>query len=171
MKYCRKTSRSFSMKRKIFTAILIGIMCFSLVSCQRTDDVSGKGGETTDSGTADQDEFNWEDDPVIGKVQPGCYKRIGITKKDETYEEMLELRDIANKGYLFVNEDGTATFEIDGEKTEYSYDEFNLYPGEDTDSSVGTPYVFIGGRLIVNDGATITQYLKLSDEETENELK
>ena len=54
-----------------------------------------------------QDTFDWEDDPTIGKVQAGCYKRVGITKKDETYEEMLELRDIANKGYLVVCDDGS----------------------------------------------------------------
>ena len=67
----------------------------------------------------------------IGKVQAGCYKRVGITKKDETYEEMLELRDIANKGYLVVCDDGTAFFKLDGEKTAYLYDEFNFYQSVD----------------------------------------
>ena len=158
------------MKRRIFAAFTIVVMCFSLVSCQRAD-VSETGSETTDPDTADWDTFEWEDDPIVGKVQPGCYKRTAITKKDETYEEMLELQDIANKGYLFVKEDGTASFEFDGEKTEYTYDEFSLYLSEDTERTGGIPYVYVGGRLIVNDGTTITQYVKLSDEEAQNELK
>ena len=114
-----------------------------------------------------QDTFDWEDDPTIGKVQAGCYKRVGITKKDETYEEMLELRDIANKGYLVVCDDGTAFFKLDGEQTAYLYDEFNFYRSEDSEKTNGIPYVYIGGRLITNDGSTITQYLMLSDEESE----
>ena len=45
------------------------------------------------------------------------------------------------------------------------YDKNNLYYSEDRERANGIPYVFIGGRLVVDDGTTITQYLKLSDEE------
>ena len=84
---------------------------------------------------------------------------------------MLELRDAGSKAYLLVHDDGTATFELDGEITEYAYDEYNLYLAEDADRTNGIPYVYIGGRLIVNDGSTITQYLKLSDEELKSYLE
>ncbi|MBO4900459.1 MAG: hypothetical protein J5509_09220 [Lachnospiraceae bacterium] len=152
------------MNKKIITVITIAILCFTLVSCQSTDNVSGKGGESTESYSANQDTFDWEDDPTIGKVQPGSYKRVGIAKKDETYEELLELRESANKGYLVVGDDGTAVFELDGEKTEYLYDEFSFYLSEDTEKTNGIPYVYIDGRLITNDGTTITQYLFLSED-------
>ena len=96
-------------------------------------------------------------------VSAGNYKRVAIAKKDETYEEMLELNKIADKGILVVNEDGTATFDLDGEITEYIYDRFCLYLAEDSEKKSGMPYVYIGGRLTVNDGSTITQYLKSED--------
>ena len=143
------------MRRSICTIIMVGIMSLYLVSCSNNKNVN----ETTDSTQTGIDVIEWENDPIIGKVQPGSYKRVGITKKDETYEEMLELQDIGNKGILTVNEDGTATFELDGEKTEYVYDEFSFYPAEDTEKTNGYPYVYIGGRIVVNDGTTITQYL------------
>lgn len=114
------------------------------------------------------DVIEWKDDPKIGKVQPGYYKRVGIAKGDMTYEEMLELNEAAGRGCLIINDDGTAVFELDGEKTEYVYDEFNLYLAEDTARTDGFRYTFIGGRLLVDDGSTITQYLKLSDEEAES---
>ena len=114
------------------------------------------------------DVIEWKDDPKIGKVQPGYYKRVGIAKGDMTYEEMLELNEAAGRGCLIINDDGTAVFELDGEKTEYVYDEFNLYLAEDTARTDGFRYTFIGGRLLVDDGSTITQYLKMSDEEMES---
>ena len=75
---------------------------------------------------------------------------------------MLELQDIENKGILTVNEDGTATFELEGEKTDYIYDEFSFYLAEDTEKTNGFPYVYIGGIIVVNDGSTITQYLAIT---------
>lgn len=71
---------------------------------------------------------------------------------------MLELRSIANKGYLIMWDDGTATFDLDGEKAEYLYDKFNFYLREYKEKADGVPYVYIGRRLIVNDGSMITQY-------------
>ncbi len=148
------------MNKKIYVAFALVIMCLSLVSCNSTGTVSDTGRDETEGNAVYHDTYDWKDDPTIGKVQVGCYKRTGITKKDETYEEMLELRDIQNKGNLVVRDDGTATFELDGEKTEYLYDEFNFYLSEDTEKTDGMPYVYIGGRLITNDGSTITQYIK-----------
>ena len=161
-------NRSISMKKNKLIAFAVGTMCLSLASCNSTDAMNETGHNLTEDNAVYQDKFDWEDDPTIGKVQAGCYKRVGITKKDETYEEMLELRDIANKGYLVVCDDGTAIFKLDGEKTAYLYDEFNFYQSDDSEKTNGIPYVYIGGRLITNDGATITQYLMLSDEESES---
>ena len=76
---------------------------------------------------------------------------------------MLELAKTEKQGCLIVNNDGCATFELDGEKIEYVYDKFCLYLAEDTERANGIPYVYIGGRLIVNDGTVITQYLKSED--------
>ncbi len=147
------------MKRSICTVVMVGIMSLLLASCSNTKNVS-EAAVSTPTGI---DVIEWENDPIIGKVQPGSYKRVGITKKDETYEEMLELQDIGNKGIMTVKEDGTATFELEGEKTEYVYDEFSFYLAEDTEKKSGYPYVYIGGRIVVNDGTTITQYIKNSD--------
>ena len=163
------------MKRKLFTTMIPGILCLSLAACSsagKADEpaADAAGGNVTNDAAADgnaggYDPMEWENDPTIGKVQPGCYKRVAITKDNESYEEMLRLRSIGKKGYLIVRDDGSATFELDDEKTEYVYDKFNFYLSDDTERSKGIPYTFIGGRLIVDDGETITQYLKLSDEE------
>ena len=149
----------------IISATLACMICLTFTSCNSTGDRNKTGSAPADSAATDTAVIEWKDDPVIGKVQPGYYRRVGIVKNGETYEEMLELQKIESRGYLIVNDDGTAVFELDGEKTEYVYDEFNLYPAEDTTGAGGTPYVFIGGRLVVNDGAMITQYVKLSAEE------
>ena len=95
------------MKKNKLIAFAVGTMCLSLASCNSTDAMNETGHNLTEDNAVYQDKFDWEDDPTIGKVQAGCYKRVGITKKDETYEEMLELRDIANKGYLVVCDDGS----------------------------------------------------------------
>ncbi len=91
----------------------------------------------------------------------GYYKRTGIAKIDGTYEEMLDLRDKENQGYLVVNDDGTASFELNGEKTEYVFDGRYFYLSEDTERANGFRYTCINGRLIINDGETITQYLRV----------
>lgn len=165
------------MKRILYTAVTAGIICFSLAACNSNDNMNETGKDAADSKVAetdvsdlytdDNDTIDWEDDPTIGKVQAGNYKLVGIVKSGETYEEMLKLREIENKGYLVVYDDGTAVSELDGEKTEYVYDEFNFYPAGDTERADGISYVFIGGRLVLNDGSTVTQYLKLTDEEPE----
>jgi len=144
------------MKRIMISAALIGITCLSFTACKSNDNV------TNDVAT-NNDIIEWADDPTIGMVPAGNYKRVGIAKKDETYEEMIELNKIADKGTLVVNEDGTATFELDSEITEYTYDKLCFYLAEDTEKKSGITYVYIGGRLIVNDGSTITQYLKSED--------
>ena len=149
------------MKRNIITTALIVTICFSFTACKKNDNATDD--ITTDDVAAHNDIIEWADDPTIGMVPAGNYKRVAIAKKDETYEEMLELNKIADKGILVVNEDGTATFELDGEITEYTYDQFCLYLAEDSEKKSGMPYVYIGGRLILNDGSTITQYLKSED--------
>ena len=123
---------------------------------------------TNDTDYIVPDPSEWEKHPVVGIVQPGYYKRVSQIKENETYEEMIEQRDIANKGYLVINEDGTAILDIDGEKTEYFYDKNNFYLSEDSDRVNGIPYIYIGGRIVVDNGTTIIQYLKLTDEEAEN---
>ena len=49
----------------------------------------------------------------------------------------------------------------------YTFDKQNFYLINDTEKASGFPYTYIGGRLVVNDGETITQYLRLTDEELE----
>ena len=162
------------MRKNKLMAVAVGIMCLLLASCSNAgntgetvyDAVDGSetGQESIDGNATGYEVIDWKDDPTIGRVQAGCYKRVGIVKKDETYEEMLELQDIGNKGELIVRDDGTATFELDGEKTEYLYDEFDFYLADAPEKTGGIPYVYIGGRLVTNDGTTLTQYLKSSDE-------
>lgn len=152
------------MKKIMITAAFIGILCFSFVACKSNDkgfEISSD--ETSDGDVGDTGTIEWADDPTIGMVQPGNYQRVGIVKKDETYEEMLEFNKIAKQGCLIVKDDGCATFELDGEKIEYVYDKFCLYLAEDIERANGIPYVYIGGRLIVNDGQVITQYLRSED--------
>ena len=159
-----------TMRRKIIMAVTVGLTCLAMASCK------GNDGKEETGANANGDEIGyevieWENDPTIGKVQAGYYKRVGIVKNGETYEEMLELRDVEKKGYLVVYADGTAVFELDGEKTKYVYDKLNLYLSDDTEKTNGIPYVYVGGRLVVNDGTTITQYLMLSEEELAAYLK
>ena len=90
--------------------------------------------------------------------------------KDLSWKEIY-LRQLRSPSCVFSWHPVTANFEPDDEKTEYVYDEFNLYPGTDAKETIGIPYVFIGGRMVVNDGSTVTQYLKLSDEELEDYKK
>ena len=150
-------------KKIMMTSIVVLVMCSVLTACERE--------ESTVETVMVSPMVEWENDPTIGKVQPGYYKRVGITKDGETYEEMLKLRDIENQGYLIVNDDGTAYFELDGEKTEYTYDKLNFYLSEDTQKDNPISYTFIGGRIVADEGDTIIQYLKLTDEELEDYLK
>lgn len=150
-------------KKIMMTSIVVLVMCSVLTACERE--------ESTVETVMVSPMVEWENDPTIGKVQPGYYKRVGITKDGETYEEMLKLRDIENQGYLIVNDDGTAYFELDGEKTEYTYDKLNFYLSEDTQKDNPISYTFIGGRIVADEGDTIIQYLKLTDEELEEYLK
>lgn len=159
------------MKRTIFIMGVVGIICLSLASCNGAGNMDEISYEEAEDDESIYEPFEWKDDPTIGQVQVGYYKRIGIAKKDETYEEMLELRKIENRGILIVYDDGTAMFDLDGEKTEYLYDEYNFYSGEDADGTSGIPYVYIGGRIITNDGSTITQYVTLSEDELESYLE
>ena len=145
------------MKTKRILLLLIAAlaMCFSLASCDNSHDTE----ETSVAATTASWEYYPDEQPV------GYYKRLSISKDGETFDEMLELREIANKGYLVLKDDWTAYFELDGEITEYTYDRKNLYLKEDTEKDNGFSYVHINGRLIVDYGATIEQYMILSDDE------
>ena len=154
------------MKRILYFAIL-SILCIFLSSCTKDNETA----VTADPASIDTDAIDWRNDPNIGKVQPGYYKRVGIVKDGETYEEMLKMRETESKGYLIINDDGSAVFDLDGNITEYAYDEYKFYPLEDTKKENGISYTFIGGRIITDDKETITQYLRLSDEELESYLK
>ena len=90
------------MERNIFTTVAIAIMCLFLASCNSVGNMNRTQNVSADSDAVEGNETGygideWEKDPTLGRVQPGIYKRIGIVKKDESYEEMLKLRDIENK--------------------------------------------------------------------------
>ena len=118
------------------------------------------GSDVAYSFVNERGEYIGQDKEVVG-----YYRRIGIAKANETYEEMLELRGVEGQGYLVANDDGTAFFELDGEKTEYTFDKKNFYLKDDTEKVNGYAYTYIGGRLIISDGTTVTQYLRLTDAE------
>ena len=115
-----KSHSDLRKKRVIKTTLAVMPFVFAcfLSSCETTE----KTAENTtnnwiDSVTDERGVYIGQDKEVVG-----YYKRIGIVKIDGTYEDMLVLRGIENLGYLIVNDDGTAFFELDGEKTEYVFD-------------------------------------------------
>ncbi len=91
-----------------------------------------------DSITDENGVYIGQDKEVIG-----YYKRIGIAKIGGTYEDMLEFRDIEKQGYLVANDDCTAFFELDGEKTEYVFDGANFYLSDDKERANGFRFSFI----------------------------
>ena len=145
-------------------AMILVIACL-LSACNTTDNTAEVPTEDPvenwiESVTDEQGVYIGQDKEVIG-----YYKRIGIAKIGGTYEDMLELRDIEKQGYLIANYDCTAYFELNGEKTEYVFDGGYFYSIDDTERDNGFQYTCINGRLIINDGETITQYMRLTDEE------
>ena len=151
-------------KLNILPAMILVFTCL-LSGCVTTDNTAEDTAEDSvenwiDSVTDEQGVYIGQDKEVIG-----YYKRIGIAKIGGTYEDMLELRDIEKQGYLIANDDCTAYFELNGEKTEYVFDGSNFYLIDDTEKANGFQYTCINGRLIINDGETITQYMRLTDEE------
>ena len=141
-----------NVKRVILSSIMALVICLGIASCgsSNTEETS----TTTASWTYYPDE-----QPV------GYYRRYGISVDGETLEQAAELRDIENKGILVLKDDWTAYFELDGEITEYTYDRGNLYLKEDTERKNGFSYVHINGRLIVDHGTSIEQYMVLTDDE------
>ena len=145
-------------KRILLTAIIAGVVCFGFASCANTDDIS------TVTETAEKN-HDPEEKPY------GYYKRVSLAKENETIDELKELLRIGKRGYLVVNEDGTAFFDLYGEKTEYIYDEKNFYSKDDTEMISGFPYVYYGGRLTLNEGIWISQFEMLTDKERDYYLK
>lgn len=142
-------------KRILLLLIPAVVMCLTFTSCDSGSDNAEMSTVTTTVATT-----SYPDEQPVG-----YYKRFSVVKEGETFEEMLELRDIENKGYLVLNDDWTAYFELEGVRTEYTYDKKNFYLKEDTEKSSGFSYVYIGGRLVVDEGTTIIQYMKLTDDE------
>ncbi len=145
---------------KTILAVIIVSACF-LSSCNKAETTTDRTTENwIDSITDENGVYIGQDKEVVG-----YYKRTGIVKVGETYEDMLELRDIEKQGYLVANDDGTAFFELGGKKTEFVFDNAYFYLSDDAKKTNGFHYTCINGRLIINDGTTITQYLRLTDEE------
>ncbi|MCR5249957.1 MAG: hypothetical protein K6E50_05060 [Lachnospiraceae bacterium] len=153
------------------SVLVLGVACL-LSSCDGAGNVSG---DSTANITADDPVENdggyhpaTDDQGVFvgqDKEVAGYYKRIGIARNVETLEEMQELNEEGKRGYLVVNEDGTACFELDGEKTEYVFDKANFYLRDDAERANGFPYTYINGRLIITDETSVTQYMRLTEEE------
>lgn len=141
--------------RTLLPAIMAFAVCLVFSSCADSQNTSETSAVTTTASWT----YYPDEQPV------GYYKRYGITKDGETIEELTELCDIEKRGYLVLKDDWTAYFELDGEITEYTYDRKNLYLKEDTEKANGFSYVHINGRLIVDYGTTIEQYMILTDEE------
>ena len=156
----KTNNRKLIAKPIIHAAIIMAVFSCLLSGCNSNDKSDNSNSETTS-----QTEYISQDKEAVG-----YYKRIGISKNGETFEEMKESLDIMKKGYLVLNDDGTAFFELDGEITEYTFDKQNFYLVDDIEKTNGSPYTYIGGRLVVNDGETVTQYLRLTDEELESYL-
>ena len=135
-------------KPVILAAAAAAVFCCFLSACNQ------------DSAVSSQAEPVGQDEEAVG-----YYKRVSIAKDGETFEEMKEMLDVMKKGFLVLKEDHTAFFELDGEITEYTFDKQYFYLRDDTEKNNGFPYTYIGGKLIVNDGAAVTQYVRLTDEE------
>ena len=144
----------------IHAVIIMAVFSCLLSGCNNKDNSDKKH-----SDTSSQTEYVGQDKEAVG-----YYKRIAIAKNGETFEEMKESLDIMKKGYLVLKDDGTAFFDLDGEITEYTFDKQNFYLINDSEKTNGSSYTYIGGRLVVNDGTTVTQYLRLTDEELESYL-
>ncbi len=147
-------------KTMIYAAIIMAVFSCLLSGCNINNKSDNSNSEATS-----QTEYISQDKEAVG-----YYKRIGISKNGETFEEMKESLDVMKKGYLVLKDDGTAFFDLDGDVTEYTFDKQNFYLINDTEKINGFPYTYIGGRLIVNDGETVTQYFRLTDEELESYL-
>lgn len=147
-------------KPLIYAAIIMAIFSCLLFACNKKDNADKNQSDSIPTDYIGQD-----------KEAVGYYKRISIAKDGETYEEMKKQLEIMKKGYLVLKDDGTAFFELDGEITEYTFDKKNFYMSDDTKMEKGFPYTYINGSLIINDGKTVTQYSRLTDEELESYLK
>ena len=147
-------------RKAIAKTLIHAVIIMAVFSCLLSGCNNNNNSDKNYSETTNQTEYISQDKEAVG-----YYKRIGFSKNGETFEEMKESLDIMKKGYLVLKDDGTAFFDLDGDVTEYTFDKQNFYLIDDTEKTNGAPYTYIGGRLIVNDGETVTQYFRLTDEE------
>ncbi|MBR6256055.1 MAG: hypothetical protein IKR23_01650 [Lachnospiraceae bacterium] len=171
-------------KKAAFPAVMLA---FSLPSCNMTFYKTDVTADDKTDITADDETDNTTDPTVEGWIDSvtdergvyigqekevvGYYKRVGIVEIGGTYDDILKYREIEKRGYLVAFDDGTAFFDLDGEKTEYVFDGGHFYLSDDRERANGFSYTCINGRLIINDGITITQYLRLTDEELASYLE
>ena len=157
-----KTDNRNAITGKVICAAVITAVCACFLSACGQSSIAEEVCFVPDS----QAEYIGQDQEAVG-----YYKRVSAAKEGETFEEMKASLDAVKKGWLVLKDDGTAYFELDGETTAYTFDKQNFYLRDDTEKTGGFPYTYINGRLILNDGETVTQYLRLTDEELASYLR
>ena len=157
-----KTDNRNAITGKVICAAVITAVCACFLSACGHSSAAEEIFVVPDS----QREYIGQDKEAVG-----YYKRIAVSKDCETLEELQELLDVMKKGFLVLKDDGTAFFELDGAITAYTFDKGNFYLRDDTEQTDGFPYTYINGRLVVNEGETVTQYLRLTDEELASYLR
>ncbi len=97
---------------------------------------------------------------------------VGVYKMDESYfdkteaseEEIEMMKSVGGMMRLVINEDGTGSMEILGEKTELEWNEKEIIvDGE------GAPYTFEDGVLTMGEGENVMAFKKMTAEELEND--
>ena len=158
-------------KKNVLVALMLVFACF-LCSCNPVDNTVVTTINKSIEGDSGYHPLTDERGVYLGqdKEVPGYYKRISISKEGATIEELKELLEEGKKGILVVKDDGTAYFDLDGEKTEYVFDKDNFYLCDDIERVNGFKYTWLNGRLLITDGDTVTQYLNLTEEELEDYL-
>ena len=155
------------MKRTLLSLTVL-LICTGLASCgdaDSTEEMTSAADTAEPTSAASEYTYYPDEQPV------GYYKRCAVSAEADTVDQLKEMNRLAKKGHLVLKDDWTAYFELDGERTEYTYDRKNLYLKEDTDRKNGFSYVHINGRLVVNYGTRVEQYLILTDKEREEYLK
>ncbi len=97
------------LKRNILLAVTAVAACAALAACSKANtagaaDYGTADPDAADSATAscaaDSDAADWTKDYDPRKEAVGYYRRTSVVKDGETYEEMLQLRNVGSRGYL-----------------------------------------------------------------------